>query len=113
MATGVICPRCHHSMTFYRLPIRRCSACREEFPAELRASAEANLRSQGTPRPLLLTVGMYCSPGIGALMVLFVLGAATGSGTFTVNGEAVSGADVWSSGGLPFLVLGAVWSAKG
>ncbi len=111
MPVGLVCPGCNTPLTFHRGPVTDCPRCHRPLPDPLRQSAEAALARQESVRPLLLSIGAYASPGIGALFLLGVLGAATGTGSFDINGEPVSGAEFLKSfgvfmGGTGLLLVG-------
>lgn len=108
MSVGIVCPKCGTPLTFHRQPVRTCPRCQTEFPPALQAAADAALAQQTTERPLLLTVGMYCSPAVGALLLLALARALTGGGPFNVGDEAVSGAEFIRERGLILAVLGPV-----
>jgi hypothetical protein len=61
---------------------------------------------QKTPRPLLLTLGIYTAPAFGAFTLLLLVLAPFNAGTYTINGEEVTGAEFLRSAGPLFAVLG-------
>ena len=113
MPVGIVCPRCGTPLTFHRAPVAACPRCQAEFPQALRQGAEASLARQEATRPLLLTLGCYASPGVGALCLLSVLSALSGSGTFVFNGQPVSSAEFLASAGVLFVSIGVVSIAIG
>ena len=107
MSVAVICPHCGSSVTLLRAPVSVCPECQSAWPEPLRLSAEASLARQKAERPMLLTIGMYLSPGFGALILLQLLLAPFNASSYSINGESVSGIDFLEHAGLFFAVLGA------
>ena len=117
MATSVLCPSCGHATTFGRLPILECPGCRAAYPDTLRVEAERALAVALRRRPGLLTFGMYWSALGGMLCLVFMLLAPFDIGTYSINGEAVSGPEflrrigvLWAANGVTMLLIGyAIW----
>ena len=105
MPVGLVCPSCGTPTTYHQPPVTQCPRCQQPYPESLRQSAEASLAAQLAPRPLLLTIGLYGAPGFGALIALSLLGALSGSGTFTLNGEVVEPSEFLAAAGVPFATL--------
>jgi uncharacterized membrane protein YtjA (UPF0391 family) len=107
MSVAVICPYCGTSVTLLRAPVSVCPDCQSAWPEPLRLSAEASLARQKAERPMLLTIGMYVSPGLGGLVLLQLLLAPFNAGSYSINGESVTGVDFLEHAGPFFAVIGA------
>jgi hypothetical protein len=99
---AIVCPACGVVGTFHRAPVATCANCQAALPPELRSSAEATLVRQRVGRPLLLTLGLYGAPGFGALALLGVACAGLGIGSYSINGQSVSGSEFLAQAG-PYL----------
>jgi len=108
MPVGLVCPRCSVATTFHRAPVTACPSCQASFPEELRLSAEANLARQRAIRPTLLTIGLYGSGFVGGLTLLLLSLAPFNIGSFSINGEAVTGPEFLRSAGVAFGAAGAL-----
>jgi hypothetical protein len=90
-----------------RAPVSVCPNCQSAWPEPLRLSVEASLARQKAERPLLLTIGMYVSPGLGAFVLLQLLLAPFNAGSYSINGESVTGFYFLEHAGLFFAVIAA------
>jgi hypothetical protein len=102
MSVTLICPFCGNPATLHRNPVSECPQCLTAWPAPLRQSAEAALAREKVSRPLLLTIGMYVTTPSAGLFLLVVILALFNAGSYTVDGEPVSGMEFLRSGGLIF-----------
>lgn len=108
MPVGLVCPRCSVATTFHRAPVTACPSCQALFPDELRLSAEANLARQRAVRPTLLTIGIYGSGLVGGLTLFLMSLAPFNIGSFSIDGQAVTGPEFLRSAGVVFVTAGAL-----
>lgn len=106
MSVSLICPSCGTVTTILRPPVSVCPNCQTAWPEALRLSAEATLRREKVGRPLLLTIGMYVAPTFGGLFLLLVLMAAFDAGTYSIDGEIVTGPEFLGRAGVLYAALG-------
>ena len=113
MSASVVCPHCSAVLTFHRLPVTSCPQCTQPFPDSLRGQIEVALMRSEAQQPGLLTLGMYGSFLFGVGMVLILIFAPFDVGSYSINGEEVSGPDFLRRVGLATTVVGAVCLAIG
>lgn len=106
MSTSLICPSCQTATTFYRPPVSVCPHCQTAYPSNLREPAEAILARQAAPVPLLITVGRFMSPGVGALTLLGLLWWLTAA-TTTVGADFTAW-DFLTEGGMGGILSGTI-----
>jgi hypothetical protein len=97
-----MCPSCRQTSLWNRGPVRECGKCGAAFPDDVRNLAEAALAQSQAPTPFLLSLGQLGAAvfalGFGGMLLL----APFDAGTFTVNGEQVSGPEFLRRAGLLF-----------
>lgn len=112
MSLALMCPSCHQTSLWNRGPVRECGKCGAAFPEDVRSLAEAALAQADASKPFLLSLGQLGSAifaiGFGVLLLL----APFDAGTFTMNGERVSGPEFFRRAGLLFagvaVLMGAI-----
>lgn len=113
MSVIVLCPSCGVATPFNRLPVATCPRCHAVLPEAVMAPAERALAVDRAPKPILLQVGMISSAVFGGVVVFILVLAPFGLGSYSINGEAVSGPEFFRQAGLLFGSLGILMLAIG
>jgi hypothetical protein len=111
MSVSLICPSCAAAVEFHSAPATVCPRCGAALPDALRASVDATLWRQFSPRPLLLTIGMVGSGIVACLIPFLLVCAALNVGTYEINERAVSGPQFLRSAGAMFVVIAVICAA--
>jgi hypothetical protein len=106
-----MCPSCQQTSLWSRGPLRACGRCGVAFPEDVRRVAEAALAQSTAPKPLLLSLGQWGSAffavGFGVVLLL----APFDAGTFTVDGQVVSGPEFLRRAGVLFATVALLMAA--
>lgn len=100
MTVNIDCPHCGKLQLHRDLPLDACPTCGAPYPTKLRTTHAAALLLQQAPRPGVLTLGMYVSLILVGLAVVGAIAASLDFGTYTVNGQPVSGPEFLRWAGL-------------
>lgn len=106
MSVIVLCPSCGVATPFHRPPVATCPHCHAVLPEAVVAPAERALAVDQAPKPVLLQVGMIGSLVFGVIVVFILVLAPFNLGSYSINGEAVSGPEFFREAGLLFGTLG-------
>jgi hypothetical protein len=105
MSLHLICPACGSASEFYSEPAS-CPKCAAPFPPVLRASAASSITRERLSKPTLLVLGQWWAAITGLVFLVLVTLAPFGIGTYSINGEAVSGPEFFHQAGAVFGVVG-------
>lgn len=108
MSVQVLCPKCSTVAEWHRPPVTVCGACQSQYPDALRENAERALRRSAAPMPALVAVGGVGSALVGGLFVAFLILAPFNVGSYTINGQPVSGPEFLRQAGVSFALVGLV-----
>ena len=111
MSTTVICPHCTRPAEFRFLPADECPLCGASLPEELRSVVEAAIRKEKPRKPALLVVGMVGSAMFSGLCAIFLVLAPFDIGSYTINGEPVTGPEFLRRAGFLFFGGAAICGA--
>jgi uncharacterized membrane protein YtjA (UPF0391 family) len=106
MSVSIICPRCGSPNTFHKPPVTICVNCQAALPEPLRLTAEGTLEHEKVGRPMLLTLGMYVALPFGGLFLLLVVQALFNAGSYTIDGEPVTGLEFLRRAGVYYAAVG-------
>src|SRR5690242_21879753 len=101
MSVQVLCPSCGEVTPFHRPPVTDCPRCHVPLPEPVRASATRALAIEEAPKPALLMVGQIFSLLGGAIFVVLLIAAPFNAGSYSIDGEAVTGPEFLRRVGLP------------
>jgi len=113
MSVQVLCPSCGEVTPFHRPPVTDCPRCHAPLPEQVRAATTRALAVEEAPKPMLLMLGQVFSL-VGAVIVLGLLATAPFDvGSYTINGDAVSGPEFLRRAGWLFGLQGVLLGAIG
>lgn len=111
MSVIVLCPSCQYAATFHRTPITICTRCQQPYPDSVRLPAERALATSVARKPGLLVLAQFFT-AVGAVAFIgLLLSAPFDAGTFTINGEVVSGPEFLRRAGPAFLLVALLFGA--
>ena len=108
MSVQILCPNCAGIAEWHQPPVTDCTACHTPYPEAMRSSAESSLRRTLAPKPMLLVLGQIGSALGGALFASSLATAPFNVGTYSINGEPVSGPEFLRQAGFSFALVGAL-----
>ena len=113
MSVQIVCPSCGELAVIHRAPVTECPRCHTPYPDVLRDGVERALLREAHRKPLLLVLGQFGSFFVGALFTLLSLLAPFDIGSFSIEGETVSGPEFLQRGGWLMALIGIVLLAIG
>ena len=113
MSVQVLCPSCGEVTPFHRPPVTDCPHCHLPLPEPVRASATRALAIEEAPKPALLMVGQIFSLLGGAIFAVLLIAAPFNAGSYSIDGEAVTGPEFLRRVGLMMGVIGILLASIG
>ncbi|MEA2488909.1 MAG: hypothetical protein QOH21_701 [Acidobacteriota bacterium] len=100
MPVFAVCPACLAASEFRYVPVTHCLHCETAMPVPLQDAVRAALARERAPRPSLLSLGTIGSFAVAGMALLFLLLAPFDIGTYSIEGEAVSGPEFLRRAGI-------------
>jgi len=113
VSVQVLCPSCGEVTPFHRPPVTDCPHCHVPLPEPVRAAATRALAIEEAPKPALLMLGQIFSLLGGAVFVVLLIAAPFNAGSYSINGEAVTGPEFLRRVGLTWGVMGVLLASIG
>lgn len=113
MSVQVLCPSCGEVTAFHRLPVTDCPKCHRLLPDKLRVATTRALAADQAPKPALLLLGQIFSLFAAGIILLLLISAPFDVGSYSINGQPVSGPEFLRRAGWLFGVVAVVLGAIG
>jgi len=113
MSIHFVCPACNASILVGSAVPVACPKCSAPLPATLRANLGAEREREIIALPGALAIGRFGSLFMGGIMTLMLCFAPFNVGSYSINGEAVTGVEFLRRAGLGWGLISLTLLASG